>query len=185
MECALGVPFDGVVALGLHELPLTQAIRLLKYQRRPQVARPLGRALAGRVRERWPKMQFEAIVPMPLHRSRLAERGYNQARELAQTLAEQLDTPLQPRWLRRVRSTRQQARLAREHRLRNLEDAFRARVPLLQRGCVLLVDDVLTTGATVCAAARALKEAGAWRVAVAVVTVSKLPVWTIGGQAKK
>lgn len=176
-DCAAGVPFAGVAALGLHRPPLARAVSLLKYQGRPQVARPLGRRLADRVRERWPDLPFAAVVPLPLHRRRLLQRGYNQAQEVAEAVAAGIGLPVQAGWLRRVRPTRQQARLSRGERLQNLAGAFRAELPRLARGGILLVDDVLTTGATVCAAAAALREAGAERVGVAVLSVSTLPVW--------
>lgn len=176
-DCTAGVPFAGAVALGLHRPPLDRAVGLLKYQRRPQVALPLGRALGARVRGCWPALPFAAVVPLPLHRARQAERGYNQAQELAAALAKELALPMQPTWLRRVRPTRQQARLNRAARLENLQGAFRAEVPVPPPVCVLLVDDVLTTGATASAAAQALKAAGVHRIALAVISVSPKPVW--------
>lgn len=176
-DCSAGVPFAGAVALGLHRPPLATAVHLLKYGRRPALAGPLGRALAARVRDRWPGLALAAVVPMPLHPSRWAQRGYNQAEELARTLARELGLPLRPGWLRRRRPTRPQARLTRGQRLHNLRGAFAARLPRPAPAAILLVDDVLTTGATAAAAALALQAAGVERVAVAVVSVSPRPVW--------
>ena len=106
----------------------------------------------------------EAIVPIPLHRTRLRERGYDQALELARPLARALDLPLRDDLLRRRKATAQQSRLDATARRRNLRGAFevisRARLP----AHVALFDDVMTTGATLHAAATALRRAGIGRV---------------------
>jgi predicted amidophosphoribosyltransferase len=108
-----------------------------------------------------------AVVAVPLSASRLRERGFDQARVLATALASGLALPLLPA-LTRVRATEAQSRLDLAARRRNLSEAFRARGPVPPRQ-VVLVDDVITTGATVDAAARALRAAGARRVLVAAV----------------
>lgn len=106
----------------------------------------------------------DAIVPVPLHRARLRRRGYDQALELARPLARALDLPLRDDLLRRVRVTAPQSELSAAARRRNLRGAFAlapdARVPQH----IALVDDVMTTGATLHAAATALKRAGVRRV---------------------
>ena len=112
-----------------------------------------------------------AVVAVPLSASRLRERGFDQARVLATALASGLALPLLPA-LTRVRATEAQSRLDQAARRRNLSEAFRARGPAPPRQ-VVLVDDVITTGATVDAAARALQAAGARRVLV--VAVARTP----------
>jgi len=104
----------------------------------------------------------DRIVPVPLHRRRLQRRGFNPAELLARTLNRELGAPLDPVALERVRDTPSQTGLGRLERRRNVADAFRARHALPER--VWLVDDVLTTGATLAAAARALRQAGARQV---------------------
>jgi ComF family protein len=103
----------------------------------------------------------QAIVPVPLHRTRLRQRGYNQAELLARGLGQELGLPLAPGWLERPQAGQPQARTAsREQRWHNTTGAFRARGEANASG-VLLVDDVCTTGATLNACAGALKAAGA------------------------
>jgi ComF family protein len=114
----------------------------------------------------------DLVVPVPLHASRLAERGYNQAWELARQVARSLERPADPRVLERTRATTAQAGLTATARRRNVRDAFRAR-PAVRGLRVALVDDVVTTGATVRAATLALRAAGA--VDVVVWAVARAP----------
>jgi len=149
---------------------IAQAIVRVKYEARPDLARPLGdllyRALASHA------ASFRGavvVVPVPLHASRLAERGFNQSALLARRLARHLDAPFAPLALARRRDTPKQADLDRGARLANVAGAFRARQPLRVRDrSVLLVDDVCTTGATLEACARALVDAGSGSVVTAV-----------------
>lgn len=106
---------------------------------------------------------FEVVTFVPSMHAQIAERGFNTADELARALASELRAPYR-RLLAKVRATVDQAGLGREDRRRNQKGAFRARRPV--RGRVLLVDDVMTTGATADACARALRAAGADEVAV-------------------
>ncbi|HEX5663739.1 MAG TPA: ComF family protein [Xanthomonadaceae bacterium] len=106
----------------------------------------------------------EAIVPIPLHRARLRERGYDQALELARPLARALDLPLRDDLLRRRKATAQQSRLDATARRRNLRRAFDVVPRQAMPAHVVLFDDVMTTGATLHAAASALRRAGIERV---------------------
>jgi ComF family protein len=111
---------------------------------------------------------FDLVVPVPLHRQRLRERGYNQAAWLARAGAKGLRVSLQARALLRVRDTPPQAQARGHERRGNLSDAFTAQSRLVYGRCVLLVDDVYTTGTTAAEAARTLASAGASDVSVAV-----------------
>ncbi len=102
--------------------------------------------------------RFDAIVPVPLHRSRLRRRGFNQSELMARSLAEKLGTTVSDT-LEVMRRTRDQIKLSATARRENVRGAFRARGPV--RGKVLLVDDVFTTGATLSACAETLTQAGA------------------------
>lgn len=100
-----------------------------------------------------------ALIPVPMHPRRLRQRGYNHALLLAQDLSRQQGLPLWPDRLERIKHTHQQAKLSGAQRRTALEGAFRAQAVAGKR--LLLVDDVLTTGATACQCARALLSAGA------------------------
>lgn len=106
----------------------------------------------------------DAIVPIPLHRARLRQRGYDQALELARPLARMLRVPLLHGTLLRTRATAAQSRLDAKARQRNLRNAFSIAGGTTLPVHIVLVDDVMTTGATLHAAARALQRAGVARV---------------------
>lgn len=168
IECEAGLPFGRVWALGLHRGPLRQLIHQLKFNDRPGLGAPLGRLLGQQV-----GAGYDLIVPVPLHPARMRERGYNQAALVAQGLADRIAIPVVEHGLVRLRATDAQSRLGRGDRLRNLQGAF-APLPELhwQGRSVLLVDDVLTTGATAAMAANALLQAGAVAIDLAVLAVS-------------
>ncbi len=143
---------------------LAEAIVRFKYQRRGDLARPLG-ALLLRALPQMRSREIDLVIPVPLHPSRLAERGFNQAALLARPMAAALDAPLLARGLERVRDTPRQATLDRILRLENVATAFVVRdAKKVFAKRILLVDDVRTTGATLRACASALRNAGAARV---------------------
>lgn len=136
------------------------AIRRFKYESRPDLAGPLSDLLRGLARRA--ELEGDAVVPVPLHPRRLAERGYNQAALLARPLAREIGARFEPRGLIRKMDTPRQAELIRERRFDNVAEAFAVRDPERLRGeRLILVDDVSTTGATLGACRRLLEEAGA------------------------
>jgi ComF family protein len=163
--------FDEAIALGPYQGPIRQLCLQLKHERNAWLARWLVdlwiEARAGVIRlpeDAW-------VVPIPLHWKREWERGYNQADELARRLSKRLALR-RVGALRRMVDTKSLAQLGRAERARVMRDAFRVRPGpsrALAGRTVVLVDDILTTGATGGAAARTLKEAGAARVVVAVI----------------
>lgn len=106
------------------------------------------------------------LLPVPLHRARLRQRGYNQALELARPLARRFGVPLRHDWLQRVRATSAQTELDAGHRRRNVRGAFALRAGAVLPAHVAVLDDVMTTGATLAECARVLKRAGVVRVDV-------------------
>lgn len=156
-------PLDRCFAPFAYGFPVDHLVHLLKYHRRLAVGRVLGALLARSVREFGLHLDVDVMLPVPLHPERLAERGFNQSAEIARSAARVLGCRYQERVLRRERLTRPQVGLRPDERRANLADAFRATRDL--RGLrVVIVDDVLTTGATACAVAAALLEAGAFSV---------------------
>ena len=150
--------------------PLREAVQRLKYENRRYLARELAAIAVTALPD---DLSIDAILPIPLHPQRQAERGYNQSALLAANVAELLEIPLDDRLLRRERATRTQMSLPRRERLGNLRGAFRATQTLSGRR-LLLVDDVTTTGATLEAAVRALRRRGsAW---VGALVVARQPL---------
>ena len=148
------------------------ALHAFKYQRHSAMAVDFGRFLAECVGEQLGTVAFDAVVGVPLHKRRERERSYNQANLLAHEVAGRLGVPVARGVLRRIRPTRTQTELNARERLANVRGAFHCPASGWVRGrTFLLVDDVMTTGATVDSCSRALKEAGA--TAVYVVTVAR------------
>jgi ComF family protein len=153
---------DGVVA-PLRYLDGARALVLaLKFHGRTPAARPLGLLLADAVASAG--VPGDVLVPVPLSHRRRRARGHNQADELAREVARATGLARDEHALRRARDTRPQSGLSRAQRAKNPRGAFRALPDRVEGRCVLLVDDVVTSGATASACARALKRAGAARV---------------------
>ncbi len=149
-----GVP---LVCAGPYAPPLSTAIGRLKFQRRADLAAELARLLVVRSRT-LELVRDDAWVPVPLHRGRLVERGFNQAALVARSLARATGSSFAPRVLERRRATEQQALLGRAARADNVRGAFVVRRPWTA-GRVVLVDNVVTTGATLGACIEALRGA--------------------------
>jgi len=161
-ECrSLRPGFRSAVAAVEYAGPAPLLVQRLKYggQRFPAY---LAGAMIGEAVADAPFAEaVDALVPVPLARGRRAERGFNQAALLAIEAARVLRRPVRERWLVRTRPTLPQAGLSRRARLRNLAGCFEARGGAMRGATVLLVDDVLTTGATLSEAARACRRGGA------------------------
>ena len=164
-------PYDYARSAALFEGALREALHAFKFSGKRALARPLGDLAAEHCAATLVEA-VEAVVPVPLARERERERGFNQAELLAQRVARRLGVPVRPRWLARVRATRPQSDLVAAERRANVRGAFRA-APEVSGRHVLVVDDVLTTGATLGECARALRDGGARRVGV--LTVARVP----------
>lgn len=154
--------FDRARSYAVYEGPLVQAILLLKFEQ----IEPLGKWFAERLAElalsEGDTLAADLVVPVPLHRDRERERGYNQAALISQPLAKRLRLPHRALLLMRTRARPDSRILSLEERWESVRGAFATRPgSQVDNRRVLLVDDVLTTGATLDACARALREAGA------------------------
>lgn len=152
-------PFAAVLAPWRYEYPVDAMIRALKFHGECCFARVFGELLAHERRLLAAPLP-DLLIPLPLHFRRRVERGYNQAAELARYAARPLRLEVGERRLQRVRATREQSGLSAAARRRNVRNAFYAD-PAVRGRRVALLDDVITTGSTARAAARALLGAGA------------------------
>ncbi len=175
LRCALPLPAPGTCgaclqrpplldethAVLIYGFPLDRLVPRLKFHNDLAAGRLLSELMAEGLAG-LPKPQ--SLVPVPLHNARLRQRGYDQALELAKPLARTLRVPLLPDLLTRTRSTTPQSELDAPARRRNLRRAFEIRAGAVLPEHVALVDDVMTTGATLQAAAKTLLRAGVARV---------------------
>jgi len=160
-QCASAPPaFTKARGAAIYEGTLRTALRNFKYKGKRRLAEPLAGILLEALRGGRLFGEVDCLVPIPLHRDRERSRGYNQALLLAEVLGRALGVPVEPGALARTRPTRSQSRLSREERAENMAGAFAAPREMTGRA-VLLVDDVMTTGATFSEAARVLARAGA------------------------
>lgn len=141
------------------------AVRAVKFHNLPQLAKLLAPSVASCCRH----FAVDVIVPVPLSQKRMGERGFNQSMALALAVAEHLNIPVDSASAVRVRDTKAQSGLAREKRRVNVSGAFAARGDTLNGKRVLLIDDVVTTGSTANACAKAILAAGAKSVCVGAV----------------
>jgi ComF family protein len=157
-------PFDYARAAAPYGGGVREAVLALKFGGRRSLARPLGDLVREQCEAGLPERP-QVLVPVPLARARERERGFNQAELLAERLGERLGLRVRPRWLVRLRATAPQSELDADARRANVSGAFAA--PSTVAGAhVAIVDDVVTTGATVRECARALRAAGAAQVGV-------------------
>lgn len=160
-------PFNRVHALYRYQEPVSTYIHQLKYRNRLDLARTLGSLMAEYLQPihtdagTGNNTRPDIIIPIPLHPSRLIERGFNQALELARPIAKSLQLPLDCKTLIRIRKTRPQMELSIKERKKNIQNAFAVTNNSLPGKNIALVDDVFTTGLTTETATRALLDAGA------------------------
>ncbi|MFQ5868413.1 MAG: ComF family protein [Candidatus Zixiibacteriota bacterium] len=156
---------EAVFSLGVYDEEMKALIENFKYKRKRRLGSFLSEVLSERLLNsaEFPRADF--IVTVPLHKRKLRERGFNQSEAVAGQLSEKLGIPVLSDSVIRKRNTRTQTGLSREERRKNVKGAFKltGKVDLEGRR-LLLVDDVLTTGATMSECARTLKSAGAERI---------------------
>jgi ComF family protein len=160
-------PFEGARAFGYYAAELSVATQALKFMGRRNIALLLAPLMASAFLGSWQRRDFDLVVPVPLHPRRARARGYNQAALLARSFAGVVALPVDEKVLVRMRDTPPQVGLTNRERLENLRQAFRCLNPREVHGRrVLLLDDVMTTGATITSASLALLAAGAARISV-------------------
>jgi ComF family protein len=162
--------FDSACFLGLYREGLREAVRRMKRPEYEQLTSVASRLLAERVRDWLDHESVDAIVPVPMHWMRLLRRGINGAELIAEIVGGELHVPVRSRMVRCRRRTKKQGTLTPTARFKNVRDAFGLAPGYdLSRARVLLVDDVMTTGATASEVARVLRLGGAASVRVAVI----------------
>lgn len=159
--------FEHAIAPFAYQPPISMHIQQLKYHSRLDLAPALAKMLITRVLKCSDVMP-ELLVPVPLHERRLFQRGFNQAALIASVVGNLLDIPVQQKLVRRVRDTISQTSLDRASRIKNVRDAF-AVIGQQRYDSVAIIDDVMTSGATVEALAKSLRASG----------YAKISVWSI------
>ncbi|HEU0219915.1 MAG TPA: ComF family protein [Gallionella sp.] len=157
--------FTRTTAVFGYAFPLDKLIQAMKYGEQLVLAYAFAEKLAHRIDK---NSLPDCVIPMPLHPAKLRERGFNQSQLLAAKIARELDLDLLPDACRRVRDTPPQSALPWKERKKNVHDAFRCDTDLAGKR-VALVDDVLTTGASLNALAEAVQERGAVEISAWVV----------------
>lgn len=178
-ECEESDPaLEALFSLGVYDEEMKALIENFKYKRKRRLGSFLSELLSESLLDSAKLPRADFIVAVPLHKRKLRERGFNQSKIIASQLSEKLGIPALSDSVIRKRNTRTQTGLSREERRKNVKDAFKltGKVDLKGRR-LLLVDDVLTTGATMSECARTLKSAGAeriWGVTLAVASGTEL-----------
>lgn len=153
-------PFKTTQAIFRYSKPIDRIIQRLKYHRQLHLLRLLSDIMAKHLHATKAHRQIDLIVPIPLHNARLRARGFNQALEIAKPIARRLNISLDDNLCRRIRNTKSQAALKYSTRHKNMRDAF-ATTHKLKGLRIAIIDDVMTSGSTLRAAAHCLRQAGA------------------------
>jgi competence protein ComFC len=157
--------FDGIVTCWEYTTQIENLIHYLKYERGKRTGRFLGVAAAKGMADYFRIFENPVLVPVPLHKIRYRERGFNQAEIICRSLGSPMSIPVQTDILVRTRNTSTQTKLDAEERHENVRDAFRIRDKKSIEGRqIILVDDVITTGATMNSCSKCLKQGGADKV---------------------
>lgn len=158
-------------ALYLYQGAVKRTMYRLKYANRREYASFFAGQAAAQLGDWIRQNRVEALIPVPVHRKKRRKRGYNQAGLLAEQIAGIMGLACEPEALIRIRDTRPQKELDEKDRKNNLKSAFQAADFVVKYNCILLVDDIYTTGATAEAASKVLREAGVKKVYVLTVCI--------------
>jgi ComF family protein len=167
VDCAhTKTPYDRIIAAVHYEGVIREYLHRIKFRKQSYLLKPLGELLATAVEGQMPPVSADALIPVPLHRARRRERGFNQSEILAEILSTRFHIPVRNEVLMRTANTQPQYGLIKQKRLNNIAGAFtvssRAPRPLPRR--VILVDDICTTSATFYECSRMLRRSGVKKV---------------------
>ena len=153
--------------------PVASSVLAIKYHNKREYVEYYGSLVAERIRKAGLAERLQIILPVPVHRSKLRKRGYNQAELLADVVGRRLDIPVDNGHLLRVSDTTPQKELSPLERANNIKQALEVRALPAEWKTVLLIDDIYTTGATVQACTEALQEAGVEQVYVGMICIGE------------
>ncbi|MBI2252036.1 MAG: ComF family protein [Armatimonadetes bacterium] len=151
-------------SLGIYEGVLKKAVCLLKYKKKINLADSLKELISNYLKENKINFNAETIIPVPLFYKKMKQRGFNQASIVAKALGKFLNLEVREDILHKIKDTPPQNKLKRKERLNNVKLSFKVNILNNLPGKVILVDDVITTGATLRECARTLKEKGVDRI---------------------
>lgn len=166
--------FDEAWAAALYNKEMRHLIHLFKYAGKTGLAKEFSRSIVSFLEQYSIRLNsYDLVTAVPLHSSRMRERGYNQGELLARQVAAALNIPCAPEILSRARATEYQARLSPKQRWTNIDGAFRIKHPeRFQNKSILVVDDLFTTGTTASEIAKILKRSGAARVGILTLAIA-------------
>lgn len=157
-------PLEAVISPFNYDGAIKSSVKKLKFSSQKAYGIVMGKMLADELISHSYLRGFDCIIPVPLHGTRLNERGYNQAESIAAVLAEELNIPCIPDSVFRIKKTKRQSSLRGIDRVENVKSAFYAAESVVRDKNIILVDDICTKGETIASCAKALKDAGAKRI---------------------
>lgn len=166
---------EGLICVLKYNALLKKAIVNFKYFNKPNAYKGFGSLMSKNIMLTGVDKEIDYIIPVPLHKKRYKERGYNQSYLLSKQIAKDINVSVNTNILFRIKNTPKQSKLNREKRLKNLDNAFmvKNKEALLNKN-ILLIDDVFTTGSTINECSRILKESGSKKVFVAIITAGNI-----------
>ena len=164
--------FGRLRAIAFYEPTLREAVHLMKYEKKQVISKHLNQLLRAHLPEDLASTGYDFLLPIPLHTNRLRQRGFNQAEQIAQGVAQAWGVPVRTDILFRIRDTVPLSSLgSHEERLKNIAGAFEVRSPdSIQNQKILLIDDIFTTGTTINEALKVLQVASPDRIDVLTLT---------------
>lgn len=165
---------DGMICVGAYSEALKTALRNFKFNDKPSYFRAFAELLAHKLENLLDTSQIDLIVPVPLSKSRLRQRGYNQSELIAKHVSRLSHIPFSNNVLLKMKDTKSQSTLSRADRLINLENSFFIKnSSKVYDKNILIIDDIITTGSTVNECSKALKSVGAKQVLAGVIATTR------------